>query len=101
MAYTERANDIGVRNAPIATPAPIAEYHDTVRWGPILAGIVVSIVSQLMLSALGASIGGIAAGEAAAGTNWYQPRYLGRAQPVNFLVFGCVGDGFILWANEQ
>lgn len=68
MAYTERANDVGVRTAPIATPGPIAEYHDTVRWGPIFAGIVVAVVSQLMLSALGASIGGIAAGEAAAGT---------------------------------
>ena len=48
--------------------SPIAEYHDTVRWGPIFAGIVVSIVSQLMLSALGAAIGGFAAGNAAPGT---------------------------------
>ncbi|MEL6262563.1 MAG: hypothetical protein AAFS06_11600 [Cyanobacteria bacterium J06631_12] len=53
----------------MTTPvAPVAEYHDTVRWGPIFAGIVVSVVSQLMLSALGAAIGGLAAGEAAPAT---------------------------------
>ena len=74
MAYTTdpgpgRANT-GV-NAPATTTTtttiPVAEYHDTVRWGPIFAGIVVAIVSQLLLSALGASIGGFAAGEAAPG----------------------------------
>ncbi|MEL6555882.1 MAG: hypothetical protein AAFQ63_20850 [Cyanobacteria bacterium J06621_11] len=55
--------------APVPTPTtPLVEYHDTVRWGPIFSGIVVSIVSQLMLSALGATIGGFAAGEAAPGT---------------------------------
>lgn len=71
MTYTERTERTdaayGVRPAPVAT-SPIVDYHDTVRWGPIFAGIVVSIVSQLLLSALGAAIGGIAAGEAAAGT---------------------------------
>jgi hypothetical protein len=36
---------------------PVAEYHDRVRWGPIIAGIVVAIASQLLLSALGAAIG--------------------------------------------
>ncbi|MEL7070390.1 MAG: hypothetical protein AAGN15_17260 [Cyanobacteria bacterium J06581_3] len=67
MTYTERNVNPGMRTAP--TPiSPIAEYHDTVRWGPIFAGIVVSIVAQLMLSALGATIGGFAAGEAAPGT---------------------------------
>lgn len=70
MTYTERSelrSDVTARTAPMPT-APITEYHDTVRWGPIFSGIVVSIVSQLMLSALGASIGGVAAGDAAAGT---------------------------------
>ncbi len=67
MAYAEQPTDMGVRPAPVAT-APLVEYHDTVRWGPIFAGIVVSIVSQLLLSALGGVIGGFAAGEAAAGT---------------------------------
>ncbi|MGC1306396.1 MAG: hypothetical protein WA885_04145 [Phormidesmis sp.] len=67
MTYADRTNrtDVGVRTVPEVTTTPIAEYHDTVRWGPILAGIVVSIVSQLMLSALGASVGGFVAGEAA------------------------------------
>ncbi|MEL6901426.1 MAG: hypothetical protein AAFP07_10780 [Cyanobacteria bacterium J06606_4] len=65
MTYTERTEiNTGVR--PMTNQiAPVAEYHDTVRWGPIFAGIVVSVVSQLMLSALGAAIGGFAAGEAA------------------------------------
>ena len=64
MAYTDRA-DVGVR--PVATPAPaVVDYHDTVRWGPIFAGIVVAIVSQLLLSALIASIGALGAGDVAA-----------------------------------
>ncbi len=62
MAYSERA-DTGVRPVQTTT-TPIVDYHDTVRWGPIFAGIVVAIISQLMLSALVASIGGFAAGEA-------------------------------------
>lgn len=66
MTYAERKNTI-VQPAPVQT-APIVDYHDSVRWGPIIAGIVVAIVSQLMLSALGASIGGVAAGEATAGS---------------------------------
>ncbi len=70
MAYTERTDvppNVGVRPAPVAT-GTVVEYHDTVRWGPIFAGIVVSVVSQLMLSALGAAIGGFAAGEATPST---------------------------------
>lgn len=40
-------------------PMPIAttNYHDQVRWGPIVAGLVVALSSQLVLSALGAAIG--------------------------------------------
>jgi hypothetical protein len=43
----------------IDRPAVVAaaDYHDRVRWGPILAGLVVAIASQLVLSALGAAIG--------------------------------------------
>ncbi len=33
------------------------DYHDRVRWGPILAGLVVALSTQLVLSALGAAIG--------------------------------------------
>lgn len=64
MTYTERA-DVGVRPA-ATTTAPMVDYHDTVRWGPIFAGIVVALISQLLLSALLASIGAIGAGDVAA-----------------------------------
>ena len=60
MAYAERP-DAGYQNMPAATTGPVinpvVEYHDRVRWGPIFAGIVVSIAAQLVLSALGTSIG--------------------------------------------
>ena len=36
---------------------PAMDYHDRVRWGPILAGLAVALSSQLVLSALGAAIG--------------------------------------------
>lgn len=35
----------------------VVEYHDRVRWGPILSGLVVALATQLVLSALGAAIG--------------------------------------------
>lgn len=52
MAYVNRPNVID----PVAVPAAV-DYHDRVRWGPIFAGLVVAISSQLILSALGAAIG--------------------------------------------
>jgi hypothetical protein len=39
------------------TVVSVADYHDRVRWGPILAGLVVALSTQLVLSALGAAIG--------------------------------------------
>jgi len=33
------------------------DYHDRVRWGPIISGLMVAIATQLVLSALGAAIG--------------------------------------------
>ncbi|NDJ19776.1 hypothetical protein [Myxacorys almedinensis] len=52
MAYTNR---------PVSEQAalvqPVADYHDRVRWGPIISGLFVALVSQLILSALGAAIG--------------------------------------------
>lgn len=43
----------------VADVAPVAVtgYHDLVRWGPIFAGLVVAIASQLVLTALGAAVG--------------------------------------------
>lgn len=68
MTYTERRDidEVGMRST--APVGPMVEYHDTVRWGPIFAGIVVAVVSQLLLSALGTAIGAIAVGEATART---------------------------------
>ena len=69
MAYAEKPN-VPYGN-PVATPgiAPVVEYHDRVRWGPIVAGIVVAIAAQLILSALGASVGlAVGAGGVEAGT---------------------------------
>lgn len=53
MAYTEHENRVGQQ----AVVNPVVDYHDRVRWGPIFAGIVIAISTQLVLSALGAAIG--------------------------------------------
>jgi hypothetical protein len=36
---------------------PLVDYHDQVRWGPILAGIAIALGTQLGLSALAMAIG--------------------------------------------
>lgn len=36
---------------------PVVDYHDRVRWGPILAGIAIALGTQLGLSALAIAIG--------------------------------------------
>jgi hypothetical protein len=70
MTYTDRTDRpdrIDVAVPPTSTmTAPLVEYHDRVRWGPIFAGIVVSVIAQLLLSSLGAVVGGFAAGDATA-----------------------------------
>ncbi len=54
MAYTnEPVNRVIERT----TAVPAVDYHDRVRWGPILAGLVTAISSQLVLSGIGAAIG--------------------------------------------
>ncbi|XHX77542.1 MAG: hypothetical protein RBJ76_24400 [Stenomitos frigidus ULC029] len=54
MAYADRPiNSVAERSNII----PVADYHDRVRWGPIIAGLVVALSTQLVLSALGAAIG--------------------------------------------
>jgi len=55
MTYANQP-DAGVPN-PVTAPPPVVEYHDRVRWGPIFAGIVISISTQLLLSALGTAVG--------------------------------------------
>jgi hypothetical protein len=53
MAYTDRPGN----RVEVPPVVEVAEYHDRVRWGPILAGLVVALSSQLILSSLGAAIG--------------------------------------------
>lgn len=52
MAYANRPNVVET-----TTVQPAVDYHDRVRWGPIVAGIAVALASQLVLSGIGAAIG--------------------------------------------
>ncbi|MBD2460931.1 hypothetical protein H6G89_07725 [Oscillatoria sp. FACHB-1407] len=54
MSYTDRPAGRVVETAPAVA---VADYHDRVRWGPILAGLVIALSSQLVLTGLGAAIG--------------------------------------------
>lgn len=56
MAYTN--DPIGSINRVADRVIPVAgDYHDRVRWGPILAGLMTAISAQLVLSGIGAAIG--------------------------------------------
>lgn len=54
MAYSDRP--VGEYVEPVVA-VPTGDYHDRVRWGPILAGLFTAIAAQLVLSAIGAAIG--------------------------------------------
>lgn len=54
MSYADRP---GYGTVEPVVSSPVAEYHDRVRWGPIIAGLVTAISLQLVLSALGAAVG--------------------------------------------
>ena len=54
MSYAERPTENYLD--PVFA-VPTGEYHDRVRWGPILSGLFTAIACQLVLSALGAAIG--------------------------------------------
>lgn len=56
MAYADRPGGRFVEGVPVAE---VTEYHDLVRWGPIISGLLVAIATQLILSAI---ISAIAAG---------------------------------------
>jgi hypothetical protein len=63
MAYVDRPNDyIGDRVVPVAT----TNYHDQVRWGPIVAGLAIALSTQLVLSALGVAVGATSLGDSGA-----------------------------------
>lgn len=60
MAYTNRPADIPTDGSNIdrtVYTTTTADYHDRVRWGPIIAGLVVALSAQLILSGLGAAVG--------------------------------------------
>ena len=67
MTYINRPADrptdyIADRTEPVA----ITNYHDQVRWGPIIAGITIALSTQLVLSAFGAAIGLTSIGDSGA-----------------------------------
>lgn len=55
MSYVNRPVDNVVTEPTVVNQ--VVEYHDRVRWGPIISGLVIAIGTQLVLSALGAAIG--------------------------------------------
>jgi hypothetical protein len=59
MTYRDPYQDPERRivDRPYASAPVAAEYHDRVRWGPIIAGLVLAITAQLVLSGIGAAIG--------------------------------------------
>lgn len=71
MTYSERPmNPDRPVNVVQPMTVPVADYHDRVRWGPILSGLVIALATQLILSALGAAIGATTiAGSGAPRTN--------------------------------
>jgi hypothetical protein len=63
MAYVDRPNDyMGERTLPMVA----ANDRDQVRWGPIIAGLVVALSTQLVLSALGVAVGAGTIGDSGA-----------------------------------
>lgn len=55
MTYVNRPSD-DIISEPVAS-TKVVDYHDRVRWGPILSGLVVTLATQLVLSALFGAIG--------------------------------------------
>ncbi|WGV23297.1 hypothetical protein [Halotia branconii] len=55
MSYVNRVGD-DVINEPVVA-GRVAEYHDRVRWGPIISGVLVGLATQLILSSLFGAIG--------------------------------------------
>jgi hypothetical protein len=69
MSYANRPTDNIISETNVANNA-VVDYHDRIRWGPIISGIVVALATQLILSALFAAIGATTiAGSGAPRTN--------------------------------
>ena len=55
MSYVNRPIDDVITEPSVSTR--VTDYHDRVRWGPIISGLVVTLATQLILSALFGAIG--------------------------------------------
>lgn len=55
MSYINRERD-DVANEPTVVKR-VVDYHDRVRWGPIISGLLIALATQLVLSAVGAGNG--------------------------------------------
>ncbi|TFI51549.1 hypothetical protein BLD44_025755 [Mastigocladus laminosus UU774] len=55
MSYVNRGTG-EVINEPVGV-TPVVDYHDRVRWGPIISGLLIAIATQLILSAIIAALG--------------------------------------------
>ncbi|WP_375498683.1 hypothetical protein [uncultured Nostoc sp.] len=58
MSYVNRTGNDVIPTDPVVS-GRVSEYHDLVRWGPIISGLLVALATQLILSAI---IGAFAAG---------------------------------------
>jgi hypothetical protein len=56
MSYVNRVNDDMIPTE-TAIASRVGEYHDRVRWGPIISGVLVGLATQLVLSALFGALG--------------------------------------------
>ncbi|MEH2084393.1 MAG: hypothetical protein V7K89_31815 [Nostoc sp.] len=77
MSYVNRTGNDAIHNEPVVA-GRVTEYHDLVRWGPIISGLLVSLATQLILSAI---IGAVAAGtvEGSAAPRTIAPNAAGSA----------------------
>lgn len=55
MSYVNRPVDDVITEP--AVSGRVVDYHDRIRWGPIISGLVVALATQLILSALFTAIG--------------------------------------------
>ena len=55
MSYVNRPMD-DIPSQPVVVNK-VVDYHDTVRWGPIISGLVVALATYLVLNALAGAIG--------------------------------------------
>lgn len=56
MSYVNRVGDDVLPPESVVVNR-VSDYHDRVRWGPIIAGVLVALATQLILTSLFAAIG--------------------------------------------